>query len=119
MGPGARREQARPAALGRLRALAIVSSLLSIGGLAAGCYAGAAHDVSPGVVAGEPGWTMVRGVPFVHQERQKDCGAAALAMVLSYWSIPTGPSQIAAVDPASDRDGLRAGQLRDWARGHG
>jgi len=96
-------------------AAAVFAAALGVGG----CYAGSAHDVSPRAVAGEPGWTLVSGVPFVHQERQKDCGAAALAMVLSYWSVPVAPSELGAADAAAEGEGIRAGQLRDWARGRG
>ena len=88
---------------------------------AAGCYTGSARTVSPAALAREPGWTLVAGVPFVPQSRQEDCGAAALTMVLSYWAVSPEGVRAAGVDPsAGDAErGIRAGQLRDWARASG
>jgi len=94
-----------------------------LGGLvgAAGCYTGSARTVSPAALAGEPGWTVVAGVPFVAQSRDQDCGAAALTMVLSFWGVSRDGVRAAGVDPsAGDAErGIRAGQLRDWARAGG
>ena len=81
-----------------------------------GCYTGAARTVSPADLARDPGWLIVRGVPFVEQRAENDCGAAALAMVLRYWGLPVGQT---AMTPAHPQRGLRAGELRDFARGRG
>jgi ABC-type bacteriocin/lantibiotic exporter with double-glycine peptidase domain len=82
----------------------------------AGCYTGAARTVSPADLGRDPGWLIVRGVPFVEQRAENDCGAAALAMVLRYWGLPVTQ---AAMTPAHPERGLRAGELRDFARGRG
>jgi ABC-type bacteriocin/lantibiotic exporter with double-glycine peptidase domain len=87
--------------------------------LAAGCYTGSARDVSPDrVAATDPGWVLVKGVPFVAQRRDDDCGAAALAMALRYHHVPVSEADILA--QASPHDGgITAGQLRDVARTRG
>jgi ABC-type bacteriocin/lantibiotic exporter with double-glycine peptidase domain len=88
---------------------------------AAACHNGTAPAASPTALAGEPGWTLVRGVPFVPQAREESCGAAALAMVLSFWAVPPDDVRAAGVDPAAGdaERGIGAGQLRDWARASG
>jgi ABC-type bacteriocin/lantibiotic exporter with double-glycine peptidase domain len=62
---------------------------------------------------------LVDAVPFVHQRSESDCGAAALAMMLSYWGAPLTIDQILAVHPTSRDRGIKAGQLRDLARSKG
>jgi ABC-type bacteriocin/lantibiotic exporter with double-glycine peptidase domain len=85
---------------------------------AAGCYTGAARDVTPAEIATDSGWLLVRGVPFVPQQNDDDCGAAALAMVLTYLRVPT--SREAVVIEAHPRaGGITAGELRQVARGKG
>jgi ABC-type bacteriocin/lantibiotic exporter with double-glycine peptidase domain len=89
--------------------------------LLAGCYTGSARTVSSdrlAVLANEPGWLLVRDVPFIAQQTDRDCGAAALAMVLGFWNLPTTPEEISGHFPA-DGNGLRAGHLRDLARAKG
>ncbi|HXU82987.1 MAG TPA: papain-like cysteine protease family protein [Polyangia bacterium] len=87
--------------------------------LLAGCYTGSARTVSPAIVTADPGWLLVRGVPFFQQGGELDCGPAALAMVLRYWGVPVTPDQIASAHPQSRARGLRAGELRSFARGRG
>jgi hypothetical protein len=96
----------------------------SIGALGAcllltGCYAGTAQAISPHEVAADPGWLLVPGVPLIRQSGRSDCGAAALAMVLGYWSRPTSVQEIDARDPEAAAHGWKAGQLRDLAREKG
>jgi ABC-type bacteriocin/lantibiotic exporter with double-glycine peptidase domain len=84
-----------------------------------GCYAGSAHAITPHEVAvqaaADPGWVLVGRVPLIRQRATADCGAAALAMVLSFWTTPTSVAAIDARDPAAAAKGWRAGQLRDLA----
>jgi ABC-type bacteriocin/lantibiotic exporter with double-glycine peptidase domain len=82
------------------------------------CYAGTAHDASPRRIAADPTWQIVRGVPFVAQDGSHDCGAAALAMVLSYWRAPVPAAELRALAPPGD-SGIGAARLRDVARGKG
>jgi len=85
----------------------------------AGCYTGSAQTASPAAIGADPGWLLVRGVPFFHQAGELDCGAAALAMVLGYWGVEATPAQIASAHPEIRARGLRAGELRTFARGRG
>jgi ABC-type bacteriocin/lantibiotic exporter with double-glycine peptidase domain len=87
----------------------------------AGCYTGTARTVSPFEIARDPGWLLVRDVPFSGQQADNDCGAAALAMVLQYWGVAVTRDQITAAHPpaGNQRRGLRAGELRDFSRARG
>lgn len=106
--------------------------LVSVGTSGCASYRGSARDVSQPEVAAEPGWTHVEGVPLVRQKGIKDCGAAALSMVLTYWEqggeplarTSEHPSAIerSEIDRALRREpgaGLSAGDLRDYARRRG
>jgi predicted double-glycine peptidase/predicted small secreted protein len=106
--------------------------LVSVGTSGCASYRGTARDVSQPEVAAEPGWTHVEGVPLVRQKGIKDCGAAALSMVLRYWEQGGEPlsrtsdralaSERSEIDRALRREpgaGLSAGELRDYARRHG
>src|SRR5439155_656740 len=81
----------------------------------AGCYTGSAHTVTRATIDADPGWLLVRGVPFFQQAGERDCGAAALAMVLRYWDVGVTPAEIASAHPESHARGLRAGELRALA----
>ncbi|HVY40600.1 MAG TPA: cysteine peptidase family C39 domain-containing protein [Polyangia bacterium] len=88
---------------------------------AASCYAGEAHDVSPrraAALEADPAWKFVRGVPFIPQRADSDCGPAALAMVLSHFGVKTSLEEVAGLSPP-DKVGVRAGGLRDAARAKG
>ena len=87
--------------------------------LAAGCssYTGTAREASPSLLA-EPGWIAARGVPLVRQRSESDCGAAALAMVLAFWTGEPGEAIARALRPAPE-DGITAGRLRAEARARG
>jgi ABC-type bacteriocin/lantibiotic exporter with double-glycine peptidase domain len=92
---------------------------LLISAAGAGCYTGSARGVAslPDPVRA-PGWVVVRGVPFVHQQSDADCGAAAMAMALSYWGQPATLETVVAARPPHD-GGIAAGDLRDLARARG
>jgi ABC-type bacteriocin/lantibiotic exporter with double-glycine peptidase domain len=61
---------------------------------------------------------MVPNVPFVAQKSDADCGPAALAMVLAHFGVSATLDQVTVLDPPSE-GGVRAGALRDVARGKG
>jgi ABC-type bacteriocin/lantibiotic exporter with double-glycine peptidase domain len=87
--------------------------------LVAGCYTGSARDVSPDPIgAADAGWVMVRDVPFIAQQREDDCGAAALAMTLRYHHLAATEAEILAEAPPR-KGGVTVGQLRDVARSRG
>jgi len=88
-------------------------------GVLAGCvYTGSAKDFDPAELERDPGWAAVRNVPPVRQAGERDCGAAALAMVLGYWGVSSSEREIlAGCSPTAQ--GIRAGALRDFARAKG
>lgn len=82
------------------------------------CYAGSARSVpanSLGTLAHDPAWRIVPDVPFVGQRTARDCGPAALAMVLGYFRAPAASAE----HPEFAGGDVRAGTLRDVARAQG
>ncbi len=67
----------------------------------------------------EPGWTRVRDVPLVLQRTPEECGPAALAMLLAWSQTPATLDEIAEACPSLRGRGVRAGDLRDFARRKG
>ena len=91
-----------------------------IGALAlVGCYEGSARTVSIGHVNHQPGWALVSGMRLVRQSSEHGCGAAALAMVLQRWGVPSSSDAAIASESAADDLGIAAGALRDLARRKG
>jgi predicted double-glycine peptidase len=86
----------------------------------AGCtsYRGTARDTSPAKLAHEPGWVLLRDVPYVKQDTEYECGAAAISMVVSYWTGVEPRRVVAHFRPVGER-GIAAGKLRDYARQQG
>ena len=65
--------------------------------LMAGCaYVGSARDFDPAEFSRDPRWLRCDAVPLILQREQKDCGAAAAAMVLAHWNRPVAPGEISA-----------------------
>ncbi|HEY5937319.1 MAG TPA: papain-like cysteine protease family protein, partial [Kofleriaceae bacterium] len=81
-------------------------------------YRGTARDVSPAKIQAEPGWVLVRDVPYTKQQGETECGAAAISMVVSYWTGARTDSIVTQFRPVSER-GIAAGRLRDYARAQG
>jgi ABC-type bacteriocin/lantibiotic exporter with double-glycine peptidase domain len=96
----------------------MIRAVLLLAIAACSTYRGSAHDVSPAQLSSEPGWILVRGVPYVAQQAETECGAAAIAMVVSYWTGAAPPSIVAHFRPVPER-GIAAGRLRDHARERG
>jgi ABC-type bacteriocin/lantibiotic exporter with double-glycine peptidase domain len=94
--------------------------VLAVALVAAGCtgYTGAARSFSPQRLSTEPGWLALRGVPFERQVEEADCGAAAIAMVIAYWTGRAPRAIAAALRPAPEK-GIEAGRLRDLAHRRG
>jgi ABC-type bacteriocin/lantibiotic exporter with double-glycine peptidase domain len=97
-------------------AAALVAGAVLTG--ACSSYAGSARDFAPAALEREAGWIAVDGVPLVEQETESECGAAAIAMVVSYWTGKPTAGLLAEIRPAPER-GLAAARLRQFARGHG
>jgi ABC-type bacteriocin/lantibiotic exporter with double-glycine peptidase domain len=94
----------------------VVISLL--GG--AGCsYFTEATTFDPKEFDTTPGWVAVRSVPVVLQEEMTDCGAASLAMVLSHWKLGTTLEDVTRKCPMIPEKGIRAKDLRDYAKACG
>jgi len=95
-------------------------TIILLAALAAACssYRGTAHDTSPAKLAREPGWVLIRDVPYVKQETEFECGAAAISMVVSYWTGVAPRAIVAHFRPVGER-GIAAGKLRDYARYQG
>lgn len=86
----------------------------------AGCsYLGTAETFDPADLDREDGWIAVQGVPVVRQKQDEDCGAAALAMALAYWRVPTSLEEVVRECPPIPKEGIKAGTLRDCARAKG
>lgn len=84
--------------------------------LAASCGHGQAGGTAP---EKDPAWLFLTNVPFVPQQKEMDCGAAALAMAMGHGGQPTSVADISsAVAPDEDK-GIFAGRLRDYARRRG
>lgn len=96
-----------------------------IGACALSCasYRGSARDATVSEIARDAGWKRVEDVSLVRQKGEKDCGAAALSTVLTYWEPERrGAFDRRVIDEALRRDpgqGLVASELRDYARRRG
>jgi ABC-type bacteriocin/lantibiotic exporter with double-glycine peptidase domain len=97
-----------------MRTIVLVVALVT----ACSSYRGTAVDTSPAKLAREPGWVLLQGVPYVKQDTEYECGAAAISMVMSYWTGVDTRSVVAHFRPVSER-GIAAGKLRDYARDQG
>jgi ABC-type bacteriocin/lantibiotic exporter with double-glycine peptidase domain len=85
----------------------------------AGCYHGTARAVLPSDLTRDRGWVLVDGVHLIRQTSERDCGAAALVMMLQRWSVPSSPDEILHDVPIESGHGISLGVLRDFARGKG
>lgn len=101
-----------------MRRLGITAAVLAVVA-AAGCYRGTARTVSLADIQRQPGWVLVRDVKPLPQREERDCGAAALAMVLTHWGIPDASEEIRRAAPPKPDRGIPAGALRSFARGKG
>jgi ABC-type bacteriocin/lantibiotic exporter with double-glycine peptidase domain len=78
-------------------------------------YVGTAKPFAPSELEQGPGWIAVRSVPLVRQVSQIDCGAAAIAMVVTFWTNEPSEQLLAALRPVP-APGIEARRLRDFAR---
>lgn len=74
-----------------------------------------ARSVDETQLSTESGWQRV-DFEGVRQSHDKDCGAAALSSVLRFWGRADSTRQIDERLRRSSDSGLRAGDLRDYAR---
>lgn len=86
----------------------------------AGCSSlGESTPFDPQELDSTPGWVRVRTTPVTLQREKTDCGAASLAMVFAHWSVGPGPEEVVRNCPMIPEKGIRAGDLRDYARSCG
>jgi predicted double-glycine peptidase len=95
-----------------VRATSLVALLLAV---ACAGQRSSARSVDEVQLATEPGWQRV-SFSGVRQTHDKDCGAAALSSVLHFWGHKDSARQIDERLRRSSDLGLRAGDLRDYAR---
>lgn len=107
---------------GQVRAACALTRVALLAALAlapAGCYHGTAQTVSRSELVRDPGWMMVEGILWKSQTGDRDCGAAALAMMLQHWSVPSSAGEIWRAAPIEPGHGMAAAALRDFARKKG
>lgn len=81
--------------------------------LGAGCsYLGSARDFNPSEFSRDPRWLRAGDVPLILQRSEKDCGAAAAAMVLAHWDRPDTLDEVAAALPPEPPHGYKAADLK-------
>ena len=86
----------------------------------AGCgYLGSARNFDPAEFSRDPRWLRAGDVPLILQKSERDCGAAAAAMVLSYWNRPVPSEEIAARLLLPEARGIPAGDLRSYLESKG
>ena len=100
----------------RLRLIPVTAALLC----AVGCtHLGQSTPFDPQDLEATPGWVAVRSVPVVLQQEKTDCGAASLSMVLSHWKVDASLDDVARTCPTIPEKGIRAKDLRDYAKSRG
>ena len=86
----------------------------------AGCaYIGTAKDFDPGEFTRDPRWIRCDAVPLILQREQRDCGAAAAAMVLAHWNRPVPIEEIAARCRTDAQRRIAAEDLRAFLESKG
>ena len=102
-----------------MRTLAPRAAFIVLVSLAAACrlsYTGGAHAVTPAEL--DSGWKRAAATPIVKQQREMDCGLAALAMVAGAWGQTWTVADLARDLPPGPK-GAKLGALRDLARKRG
>jgi predicted double-glycine peptidase len=88
--------------------------------LSLGCasYQGTSKAADPSALAQQGKWWMVAKFPRVLQEKDRDCGAAALAAVLRFWGHSATPASVeAGIGRKNSR--LSAGDMAAYAKKQG
>jgi ABC-type bacteriocin/lantibiotic exporter with double-glycine peptidase domain len=90
-------------------------------GLLAACrldYTGGARAITPQQIQTDSTWVHAAPTPVVTQQKQMDCGLAALAMIAGAWGKAWTLAELQKVAPPGDK-GVKLGTLRDVARARG
>jgi len=91
--------------------------LLSL--LASGCYLGGARPFDRSALSSNRDWITTAPVPEILQQGERDCGAAAAAMLLGYWGFPTEQSAVRAASALPGEQALPATFLRTYLKSRG
>jgi ABC-type bacteriocin/lantibiotic exporter with double-glycine peptidase domain len=79
----------------------------------AGCgYLGSARDFDPAEFSRDPRWLRAGDVPLILQKSERDCGAAAVAMILDHWGRGVPFETLVAGLPEDPARGYKAGDLK-------
>jgi ABC-type bacteriocin/lantibiotic exporter with double-glycine peptidase domain len=100
-----------------VRVVALIVAVAASACVSYATYVGTAQPFAPEELDRDPGWIAVRNVHVVRQESRLDCGAAAIAMMVSFWTTEPSSRLLAALRPVRP-PGLEAGRLREFARQH-
>lgn len=80
--------------------------------LLSGCsYLGSARDFDPAEFSRDPRWIRCDSPAPIRQREEKDCGAAAAAMVLAHWNRPATPEVLWSEAAPEAGHGLTAGEI--------
>ncbi len=101
----------------RAAALLVVAWLAATG-CVAHVHAPSAQAIDPAALAADDGWTFAP-TPAIRQQAAVDCGAAAIAMVLTRWDQPTTLADATRALPPPNATGVSLGALREVAIGRG
>lgn len=66
-----------------------------------------------------PGWVVVADVPLPPEGKIRDCGTAALSMVLAYWKVPIDSAELSSSGLLKLGGRTQPKDLRDYARAKG
>jgi hypothetical protein len=84
-----------------------------------GCQHGGPVPIDAWQLRDDRTWIAVPEVPPMLQAGERDCGAAAAAMLLGYWGIPTEQRAIRAASTLPEDQALSAAFLRAYLRDRG
>lgn len=84
-----------------------------------GCSYGSGRPVTLSELTRDRGWLLVEDMRLIRQSQHSDCGAAALAMMLTFWSVPHSMEEILSTIPNTPDRGMELGELRDFAKKKG
>jgi len=95
--------------LSKASQVALTAAVLLISGCS---YLGSARAFDPAEFSQDPRWLRAGDVPMILQTSERDCGAAAAAMILSHWNRPASLEELSAGLPDDPARGYKAADLK-------